>query len=166
MPTRNRLAIILSLLFLISFLIYTGFEAKKLIYGPQIILNSPKDGETLQGIGVVVVSGNTKNITFVTLNGRQIFTDANGNFNENLVLLPGYNIITISAKGRYGKEISKRLHLYLVKDVTNTFVPSTISTSTATSTQTNFSSKNLNGQAATSTATSSESTTTKSSIKK
>ena len=69
-------------------------------------------------------------MTFISLNNRQIFTDTNGDFNENLVLLPGYNILTIDAKGRYGKEISKKIHLYLEKDETNTFVASSTATST------------------------------------
>ncbi|MFA6463595.1 MAG: hypothetical protein WCV55_01160 [Candidatus Paceibacterota bacterium] len=121
MNARKKLAVILALIFLLSFLVYTGFEAEKLIFGPQIYITSPKDGSTLENNGAFSVSGTTKNVSFLSLNGRQIFTDANNNFNENLVLLPGYNIITLSAKGRYGKEISKKLQLYLVKSTENTF---------------------------------------------
>ena len=156
MDARRKLAIILALIFLLSFIIYAGFEANKIIYGPQIDIASPKDGTTFEGNGNFIVSGTTKNVSFLSLNGRQIFTDANNNFNENLVLLPGYNIITLSAKGRYGKEISKKLQLYLVKSTENTFTSTSTSTTASstkssttisTSTQTNFAPQNLTGQA-------------------
>ncbi len=149
MDARRKLAIILALIFLVSFIIYAGFEANKIIYGPQIDITSPKDGTTLEGNGNFVVSGTTKNVSFLSLNGRQIFTDANNNFNENLVLLPGYNIITLDAKGRYGKEISKKLQLYLVKSAENTFTKSTVSSSTLNleTSQTTFDSQNSTGQA-------------------
>ena len=160
MNARKKLATALAILFLLSFLIYSGFEAEKLIYGPQIILSSPKNNDTLQGSGLIKVTGSTKNVSFISLDGRQIFTDTNGNFNESLVLLPGYNIITLSAKGRYGKEVSRKLQLYFVKDSVNTFVATSsattteiISTTTATSTinasttPANFSPKNLKGHA-------------------
>ena len=144
MDTRHKLAITLALIFLFSFLVYAGFEANKIIYGPQIDITSPKDVTTLEGNGNFVVSGTTKNVSFLSLNGRQIFTDANNNFNENLVLLPGYNIITLGAKGRYGKEISKKLQLYLVKSAENTFTKSITSSSTpnlGTTTSTKMSSE-------------------------
>ena len=147
MNARRKLAVILAVIFLLSFLIYTGFEAEKLIFGPQISLISPKDGDTLEGLGSLSVVGTTKNVSFLSLDGRQIFTDINGNFNESLVLLPGYNIITLSAKGRYGKEISKKLQLYLVKELKNTFVgissattTENLASSTSTSTGTTSSS--------------------------
>ena len=48
MNARGKLAMILSIVFLLSFLTYAGFEAEKLIYGPQIILNTPKDEDTFK----------------------------------------------------------------------------------------------------------------------
>ncbi|MEI8337795.1 MAG: hypothetical protein WCF92_01455 [bacterium] len=136
MDARRKLAIALAFIFLISFLIYAGFEAKKIIYGPQIDITSPKDGTTLENDGNFVVSGTTRNVSFLSLNGRQIFTDSDNNFKENLVLLPGYNIITLSAKGRYGKEISKKLKMYLIKSDKNIFkIPTTASSTQATSTE-------------------------------
>ena len=39
----------------------------------------------------------------ITLNGRQIFTDKNGNFKEALVLENGYTVATLRAEDRYGR---------------------------------------------------------------
>ena len=157
MNARKKLGIILAILFLLSFLVYSGFEAEKLIYGPQIILTSPKNNDTLNGSGLIKVTGSTKNVSFLSLDGRQIFTDTNGNFNENLVLLPGYNIITLGATGRYGKEVTKKLQLYLVKDSINTFV----ATSTATTTLNLASTTSTSTKSSLPTGTSTISTSTK-----
>ena len=132
MNARKKLTILLGILFLISFIVYTGFEAQKLIYGPRISVSEPKDEETFYQNGVIKVVGNAKNISFITLDDRQIFTDQNGNFNEDFVLHPGYNIITLTAKDRYGKEITKVLHLDLVQKESTSTPMLLIATSTPT----------------------------------
>ena len=48
------------------------------------------------------IIGNAKNATNLTLNGREISVDQEGNFNETIALLPGYNIINITAKDKFG----------------------------------------------------------------
>ncbi len=51
----------------------------------------------------------------ITINGKQVLTDANGRFTERISLKNGINIITVIAKKRYGREkIIKRQ--VLVKD--------------------------------------------------
>ncbi len=48
------------------------------------------------------LQGNAKNAVKLTLNGREITINEQGDFNETLVLLPGYNIINIIAKDKFG----------------------------------------------------------------
>ncbi len=81
---------------------YVVFQARFLIVGPQInLINEPP---TQNNDRVITLSGNTQNITHLWLNGRQIFTDENGNFEEALVLENGYTITTLRATDRYGRE--------------------------------------------------------------
>jgi len=78
------------------------FQARFLITGPQITLTDEPD--TRQNERVVTLTGKALNITHLWLNGRQIYTDVNGYFEEALVLENSYTITTLQAKDRYGRE--------------------------------------------------------------
>jgi len=81
---------------------YLTFQARFLLQGPVITLAT--EPEIVQYERVVMLSGSVKNITHLTLNGRQIFTNELGYFDEALVLENGYTIATLAATDRYGRE--------------------------------------------------------------
>jgi hypothetical protein len=84
--------------------LYIVFQARFLIAGPEItLINEPV---SIQNSPTVTLSGTARNIAKITLNGRQIFTDQTGYFNETLVLENGYTIATIKATDRYGRDTS------------------------------------------------------------
>ncbi|MFN3188136.1 MAG: hypothetical protein ACK42D_01145 [Candidatus Paceibacteria bacterium] len=83
-------------------LAYLVFQARFLLQGPVITLTS--EPNTVQDERVVMLTGSVKNITRLTLNGRQIFTNELGYFDEALVLENGYTIATLAATDRYGRE--------------------------------------------------------------
>jgi hypothetical protein len=89
---------------------YAGFRAQSFIQGPQLTITSPTSGTTTTS-SVVEISGTTKNISFITLNGDKIFTDKNGVFKNKLLLSYGYNIITVEAKDRFGRTIDRNIQL-------------------------------------------------------
>ena len=91
---------------------YSFFQARNLINGPQISLITPKTGSTISN-PLVAIKGSAANISFITLNDRQIFVDKDGNFNEELLLSPGYNVWTIAAKDKFGRIVSKKIELVL-----------------------------------------------------
>ena len=82
------------------------------IIGPTLTVSSPRDGETLKK-PVVLLRGTAERIAELTVNGRKIFTDEEGVFSDSLLLLPGYNIITVVAKDRFDREEKKTLHVIL-----------------------------------------------------
>lgn len=86
-----------------GFVLYILFQARYVITGPQINLASSP--ATHQNTRVIELAGSTKNITFIWLNGRQIFTNEKGEFREDLVLENGYTIATLRAVDRYGREV-------------------------------------------------------------
>lgn len=95
----------------IVLLSYAVFQARFLIVGPQIVLiNEPNQ---LQNERRVFIEGKAYNISHLWLNDRQIFTDAQGNFREALVLENGYTISTLRAEDRYGRStIIERSYVY------------------------------------------------------
>lgn len=81
---------------------YVIFQARFLITGPQIVLEQEPD--TNSNNRVIKLKGSAFNITHLWLNDRPIFTNENGDFEEDLVLENGYTIATLRAKDRYGRE--------------------------------------------------------------
>ncbi len=101
----------LSFLFLII-ISYSVFQASKIIMGPKINLTSPENGMTFSN-ALIEIEGTAKNISYLNLNGRPIFTDKNGRFNEKFLLSPGYNIIKLDARDKFKNYTEKTLELVL-----------------------------------------------------
>ena len=103
-PLRRVVVVSCSTIVTVILFGYLIYQARFLILGPQVTLteagHSPITTQTVE------LKGTAANITHMTLNGRAIFTDQAGVFQETLVLNHGYNLITITARDRYGREHS------------------------------------------------------------
>ena len=91
---------------------YSIFQAWKLISGPVIEVFVPQNGATYSQT-LIEIEGRAKNISYLNLNDRPIFTDKEGYFKEKLLLLPGYNIIKLDAKDKFKNYTEKRLEIIL-----------------------------------------------------
>jgi len=89
---------------------YSAFQAQKLIRGPVITILSPLNGETYI-TPLIEVKGTTKNVSSITLNDRTLYIDRAGNFIDALLLIPGYNIIKLEAKDRFGAQTKKTIEI-------------------------------------------------------
>ena len=107
---KKILKIILLSLFLIFIIVYTFFISKELIFGIKIknvnIEDNLKVTDSIQKI-----TGNAKNAIKLTLNDREISIDQEGNFEETIALLSGYNIISIKAQDKFGNVDEKNYKL-------------------------------------------------------
>jgi len=108
--TRRYLKIAAVALIILVLSGYSYSKAEKILSGPQIIIDTPKNGETAVE-SLAVVSGKIKNASTITLNGRQIYTDEEENVREEVLLTYGYNLIEIKAQDKFGKEAVKMLEL-------------------------------------------------------
>lgn len=88
----------------LGFIVYVLFQARFLLAGPQIFLDPIGSAQTER---LLTLQGQARNITRITLNGRQIYTDKNGYFKEALVLENGYTVATLWAEDRYGHITSR-----------------------------------------------------------
>lgn len=100
-----------SLLFFFAFIIIYAFSrSSNLIFGVKInnvnIINGRAVAEP-----IVKVTGNAKNAINLTLNGREISIDQNGDFSETIALLPGYNIISLRAQDKFENNDEKNYQL-------------------------------------------------------
>ncbi len=120
---------------------YSAFALEGFIRGPRIEIITP---ESVHGGGIryfsyatttslTLVSGRVVHANMLLLNGVEISQDLKGTFSESLLLAPGYNIMSIEAKDRYGRTTRKTIELTLLepKEATST-------DSVATTTQINF----------------------------
>ncbi len=120
MLERNAKFLIGLVLFVLAVLtvgVYTYRQSREYISGPQVIIKQPATGAVLSQ-NPILISGNAQNVAYITLNGAPIFVDSKGNFNEKLLLEPGYNIFTINARDRFGKKTEKILQL-IYKEATS-----------------------------------------------
>lgn len=90
---------------------YGLFQARYLIMGPVINLYKPLSGLTESPIAAV--AGRARNVSYIDLDGRQIYIDETGEFNEKLLLSRGYNIIKLSARDKFGRTVEKTVELVL-----------------------------------------------------
>ncbi len=88
-------------IFFILIIAYAIFGSQNLIVGVKIINVNIVDGTKVSD-SIQKITGNAKNAMNLTLNGREISIDEDGNFNETIALLSGYNIITIRAQDKFG----------------------------------------------------------------
>ncbi len=112
---RNAISVLktssLSILFLII-IAYALFQGSKIIIGPTIKIYSPTNGATFNQ-SLIEIEGVAKNISYINLDDRPIFTDKNGYFKEKFLLSPGYNIIKLDAMDKFKNKTEKILEVVL-----------------------------------------------------
>ncbi len=97
-------------IFFVLIIIFAFSRSKDLILGVQIRNVNIIDGAKVEN-NVLKITGNAKNATNLSLNGREISVDQQGNFDETIVLLSGYNIINIKAEDKFGYEDEKNYQI-------------------------------------------------------
>lgn len=99
--------------------LYAYFQSREFIRGPQVVITAPLSGSVLRE-SAVTVTGSAQNVATITLNDSPIFVDSDGHFSQKLLLLPGYNILTVKAQDRFGKKVAKTLELVYKPVATST----------------------------------------------
>lgn len=89
---------------------YGLFEARRLIGGPSIAIDTPKDGSATSE-QTVTISGTAHNISFLTINDAPAFTNEEGRFSVHLSPPPGYAIFTVAATDRFGRRAIAHIHI-------------------------------------------------------
>ena len=102
---------ILLIIFFLLLASYALFQARFLL-GPQIKITSPQNGQSINE-PLVIVEGRSKNVAWLSLNDRQIFTDETGLWSEKLIVSPGLSIIKVRGTDRFGRETTKQIEILL-----------------------------------------------------
>jgi len=65
---------------------------------------------------LAIIRGKAPNANYISLNGREIFIDKQGNFTEVISMLPGYSVVTLEATDKFGKSAEKKFEIVREKD--------------------------------------------------
>jgi len=102
----------LLVLFGVVLLGYVLFQARFIILGPRVWIDSPADGAVVTE-PIVTLSGRAENAAWLSLNGSQIYTDQKGLWSEKLPLSEGPSIMEVRVRDRFGREAAKRITIIL-----------------------------------------------------
>lgn len=87
---------------LIALVAYGLMEARPLLLGPRIVLDSPTDG-AISTDGYVDVSGTAYRTQTLTLDGAPLLIDESGKFHILLTFPSGGVILSLTAADRFGR---------------------------------------------------------------
>ncbi len=94
---------------------YALFATHDFILGPSLSITEPQSGSSF-ALPMIHIKGIVERIREISLNGRPITIDDKGNFDEVVLLAPGYNIFTLEIKDKFGRSKEYRLeYIYTVK---------------------------------------------------
>lgn len=108
--STSLIKVLFGLLFIGVIAAYTIIQSEDFVDGPQITILSPESGILFEE-PLVHIQGKAERVADITLNGNPIFIDESGNFDEQLLLVDGLNIITLEAQDRFERTVSKELEL-------------------------------------------------------
>ena len=100
------------IIFLLALFLYLGLQVKNIVEPPRLEVYSPPQGYVTNELSISL-QGETDKEVNVTLNGKDIGTDEEGDFEEIIDLSPGVNTLIIEAKKKHGKTTREVRHVTL-----------------------------------------------------
>ncbi|MES2953699.1 MAG: hypothetical protein V4674_04045 [Patescibacteria group bacterium] len=107
---RGRFTRIIVLLVAIGIAIFGATRIATLVQGPEISIEYPTDGTRIHDQTLKVL-GRAQNISSLYMNGHPVYTDSYGYFDETLLVPPGYSILEVTAKDRFGRTVTKQIRV-------------------------------------------------------
>lgn len=63
-------------------------------------------------LSINTIRGKAPNAVYISLNGREIFIDKKGNFEEKIAAIDGLQTVTINARDKFGHQSDKEIEIY------------------------------------------------------
>jgi hypothetical protein len=89
---------------------YAILESRYFLRRSNITVGSPMHGLTLTN-PVLNIEGQAFNVADISVNGLPIFVDEKGFFSTPTILAPGYSVIEVALKNKFGKLEKQRLEV-------------------------------------------------------
>jgi hypothetical protein len=98
---------IVIILIIVAYALWRSFAYAR---GPHITITEPLNFSSINSTTTQVI-GRVERANTITLNGKPITIDEQGNFNEIIVLFPGTNILTIKAHDQFDRTVQKEIRV-------------------------------------------------------
>lgn len=102
-------------------IIYSIFQTKAIAKGADVTINGIENGQIFKD-SFVELQGVAVHANHLSINGKELVIDEKNNFTDELVLSPGYNIITVEAKDRFDKKTKKVYEVFYDENQENPVV--------------------------------------------
>lgn len=112
--TKRLLKIITISIIVLIIVTYAFFTSLDYLKGPKIIIKEPANGSTIATSSVEII-GIASRIQNITINGKPVIIDKEGNFNEILILVEGYNVSLFKAVDKFDRTAEYKLELVYEK---------------------------------------------------
>ncbi len=89
---------------------YAYARVESFVQGPRITIITPQNGETIP-VRHYQIEGIIERAAYITLNGRQIYTDESGKFSEEVLFAEHLNIFEIVATDRFERKTKEVLQI-------------------------------------------------------
>lgn len=82
---------------------------KDMVFGAPLTVHTIADGTSVTN-SYVAISGSAHHAQSITINGRPVGVDKQGNFSDGVLLAAGYNIVQVAETDRFGKRKDYTYH--------------------------------------------------------
>lgn len=86
-----------------------AYNMRDLMLGTPLEVVAAEDGATLEST-FLPLSGVARQARELLINGRTVAIDRAGNFTDAIILSPGYNIVEVALKDRFGNTETRTYH--------------------------------------------------------
>ena len=146
--TGKKLLKLISLgLLFIVIIGYGIWRGRDLIFGIKLSVTGVTNNETVKE-SVLNLSGSAYHAIAITVDGRTVSIEEDGSWQDPIALVPGYNIITVSAKDKFDRIISQTFTVNydpqpqtIIPETPTPDIPTTATSSTSTITTATTSSR-------------------------
>ena len=136
--TGKKLLKFISLTLLFVIIIGYGiWKGRDLLFGIKLTVSGIENNQTTKN-PIINLTGVAYHAISITINERTVSIEQNGDWHDTIALLNGYNIITISAKDKFGRTISKTYTINYKAPpdtIPRTYTPPKTETTTSTDNQ-------------------------------
>lgn len=111
-----KLTLIFGFLIFLGF--YVTFNTRLVLRGISLSIEGLENGK-IYNEGSIEIDGNAKRAKHLLVNGREVYMDQEGNFKDFVILLPGYNVISVTAEDKFGKVTKNIFEIIREEEITN-----------------------------------------------
>jgi uncharacterized protein YfaP (DUF2135 family) len=92
---------------------YTLLEARSLFERNNLVIENPANGAILER-EMTNIEGRARNVASISVNGLPVFVDEDGYFAVPYLAAPGYNIVQVALRDKFGR-VEKKTVQFIYK---------------------------------------------------